>query len=60
MTIFSNSLITLTNGAFDFITRLFSPVSIILILLVISLSWMALLEMDEMNRQGTKPDVGRH
>jgi hypothetical protein len=60
MRIFSNSLITLTNGAFDFITRLFSPVSIILILLVISLAWMALLEMDEMNRQGTKPEVGRH
>ena len=60
MRIFSNSLITLTNGAFDFITRLFSPVSVILILLVISLAWMALLEMDEMNRQGTKPEVGRH
>lgn len=60
MTIFSNSLITLLNGAFDFITRLFSPVSIIIILLIASLVWMALLEMDEMNRQGTKPEVGRH
>jgi len=57
---FGNVLITYANGFYLLITKLFSPISIAIFILAISMFWMFLLEIDEYNRQGTKPDVGRH
>lgn len=53
-------LITLANGALELILHVASPIVIIGALLVSSLAWMCLIEIDELDRQGTKPEIGRH
>jgi len=56
----SFGLITLFNGAYKITSNLFSPLTLIVILLGISIFWFFLIELDEYNRTGAKPNVGRH
>lgn len=56
----ANGLFTLINGLFNILHFAFSPFTIAAIFLGFSLLWLMLLEIDELDRQGTKPEVGRH
>lgn len=55
-----NGLITLANGAWLAADTLVSPLTAVLLALGAGLSWLALIECDELDRQGTKPEVGLH
>jgi hypothetical protein len=56
----ANGLLTLINGLFNILDFALSPFTIAAIFLGFSLLWLMLLEIDELDRQGTKPEVGRH
>lgn len=56
----SNGLVTLANGLMDLAGHLLSPIAFIGVFLVAGFSWLCLIELDELDRQGTKPEVGRH
>ena len=60
MNTFVDSFISLLNGLFVMTNAAKNPLFIVGVLLIISFSWLALLEIDELNRQGSKPEVGRH
>ena len=60
MEIFTNGMYTLLNGLLTFLHDLASPVTIALVICAVSLAWLAVLECDELDRQGIKPVVGTH
>ena len=60
MNTLANGLLTIINGLFNIIHLAISPFTIAAVFLGISLFWLMLLEVDELDRQGTKPEVGRH
>lgn len=60
MEILGNGLITLANGALSALLSLASPLTIAGVLMGVSLLWLALMEVEELDRQGSKPEVGRH
>lgn len=60
MDILGSGLITLLNGFLAMLGALASPIAIAVVLCAAGLGWFALLEIDELDRQGTKPEVGRH
>jgi hypothetical protein len=60
MNIFSYGVITMLNGMYQVIAKFFSPLSLIILVLAISICWFFLIELDEYNRSGSKPNVGRH
>ena len=55
-----NGVITMANGALTILGMAASPVAIALVALAGGLAWMALIEVEELDRQGTKPEVGLH
>lgn len=55
----TNSIFTIVNGLTVIVDRMFTAVGFMLIVCALSLAWFALLEADEVKRQGTKPVVGR-
>lgn len=55
-----NGLISLANGAWLAVDMIVSPVTLAIAALVTGLTWLALIECDELDRQGTKPEVGLH
>jgi len=55
-----SGLITLLNGFLAMVGALASPITLGLIILAGSLAWFARLEIDEVNRQSAKPEIGRH
>ncbi|MFM7088858.1 MAG: hypothetical protein ACKOW9_05015 [Candidatus Paceibacterota bacterium] len=60
MDVFSFGLTTILNGVITLIINLASPLVIVTVLLFISFLWLCLIELDEVDRQGTKPEVMRH
>jgi hypothetical protein len=60
MLILTNGLTAMLNGLFWAVHSLGSPVSVSVVLMALCLSWMAKLECDELDRQGTKPVVRLH
>jgi len=56
----TNGLITIANGAVVSISNAMSPITVIAVLMLVGLSWICLIELDEVDRQGSKPEVGRH
>lgn len=56
----TNGLITIANGLLDLASRVVSPITVLVVLLVASYAWLCLIELDELDRQGTKPEIGRH
>jgi len=60
MNVLANGLTTLFNGLFYLIGSLVSPVMLAVLVAGASLSWLALLECDDLDRRGTKPLVGTH
>lgn len=55
----TNGVITVLNGLWSILDLIFSPLTIVILALAASFAWLALLERDELDRQGTKPDIGR-
>lgn len=55
-----NGLITFLNGLESLLGALASPFAIAAIVVVVSLAWLAIIELDELSRQANKPEVGRH
>ena len=60
MNTFGDRLVTLINGFLRVCDYAFSPVTLIFVVLSLSLVWLCLVEIDELDRQGTKPEVRRH
>ena len=55
-----NSIITLLNGFIILLNSLFTPIFILSCILFISFLWLSLIELNELDRQSTKPEIGRH
>lgn len=55
-----NGLITLANGLWTIATALVSPMVLGALVLALALAWLSKLEVDELDRSGTKPLVDRH
>ena len=53
-------LILIANGLLQMLGRVADPITLIGLVLAVSLFWLAGIEIEELNRQGTKPEVGRH
>lgn len=60
MSILSAGLVVIVNGLLTMLGALASPLTIAGIAGGAALVWLALIETDELNRQGVKPTVGRH
>lgn len=50
----------MVNGLLTIVGALASPLTIALAISAVSLAWLALIEIDELDRQGTKPEIGMH
>ena len=55
-----SGLVTLVNGLLAVLGALGNPVSLALVAIGASLAWLALVRIEELDRQGTKPTVTRH
>jgi hypothetical protein len=55
-----DGLITLVNGVYATFGALFTPVALFLTISAVCLTWLARLEIAELDRLGSKPEVGRH
>lgn len=53
-------LILLANGAMTIIGQFASFAVVVGAVAAVSLWWLATMEVEEINRQGVKPDVARH
>lgn len=53
-------LVVLLNGLSSLVGLGRSPVAVSAVLLVAGALWFALLEIDELTRRSTRPDVQRH
>lgn len=53
-------LILMANGLLTMVGELASPVTVMGVILVVAAGWLATVEIEELDRMGTKPDVGRH
>lgn len=53
-------LILIANGLLKMAGSLADPLTLIGVVAAVSLWWLAGIEVEELNRQGTKPQVGRH
>lgn len=55
----ANGLITVFNGLQTLLAGLLTPIVMMSIIIGGAFVWIALIELDEINRQGTKPEIGR-
>jgi integral membrane sensor domain MASE1 len=53
-------LVTFANGVTGLLGALVSPLTLGIVIGSVCLAWLALCEIEEMDRQGAKPEVGRH
>ena len=60
MTTLSYGLVALLNGFLSMMGALMTPLTAGVIVLALGMAWLARLELDDLKRQGTKPEVGRH
>jgi hypothetical protein len=55
-----NGLVTIFNGLWVTLTSVVSPATLGGLVLAACLLWLARLELDELDRLGSKPTVDRH
>jgi hypothetical protein len=60
MSILSAGLVVIVNGLLTMLGAIASPLTIAGAAGLAALVWLALIEVDELDRQGIKPRVGRH
>lgn len=53
-------LILIANGGLQIVSQLASLATVVGVIAAGSLWWLATMEIEELNRQGVKPDVTRH
>ena len=53
-------LITMANGLFDLLISIANPLVLVVVAMALSMSWLALIERDELDRLGSKPEIGQH
>jgi hypothetical protein len=53
-------LVTVTNGVFAVVDLLLSPVPLALAVCAGGMWWLAGIELEELTRQGTKPEIQLH
>jgi hypothetical protein len=53
-------LITMANGLFDLALSVAHPLVLVVAAMALSMSWLALIERDELDRLGSKPEIGQH
>lgn len=51
---------TVANGFVAAVSVFFSPGTLSVIVILLSLTWLSGIELEELTRQGTKPDVQLH
>lgn len=56
----ASGIITLLNGIWMALTSLASPLVLAGVAMAAGLLWLALIEVDDLDRQGSKPVVERH
>lgn len=56
----SSGLVTMANGLVDLVLAVANPLVLVGCALALSMTWLALIERDELDRLGTKPEVGTH
>ena len=60
MNALSGGLVVLINGILSALNELASPLVICGVITALALLWLCLIELDDVNRLGTKPIIGRH
>ena len=50
----------MANGLSDLAISVVHPLVLVLVAMVLSMSWLALIERDELDRLGSKPEIGQH
>lgn len=60
MNALGTGLILTVNGLWQMVTHLADPITLIGVTMAAGLVWLAGIEIEELDRQGTKPEVGRH
>lgn len=55
-----DGLVVLFNGVAAIFAAVSGPAAWLVAICVASLTWLAVVEVDELDRQGRKPTVGRH
>jgi hypothetical protein len=60
MTAVGTGLVLIVNGALEIARQFTSLTTIVVLVAGASLWWLATMEIEELNRQGVKPDVARH
>jgi hypothetical protein len=53
-------IITIFNGLHAVFGHVLSPIALTVCILGASMAWLAAVDVEELNRRGTKPRVGRH
>ena len=59
MQILTNGAISVLNGLHAMVGFVFEPVTLIVAILGLSFAWLGLIELDELDRQGRKPEIGQ-
>lgn len=59
MQLLSNGAISVFNGLITMLGAVLEPVTFIVLILGGSLAWLGLIELDEIDRQGRKPEIGQ-
>lgn len=57
---FSNGVMSILNGFFQAVSSLASPVGLCVGVSAVCLLWLALIELHELDKMGTKPVVKQH
>jgi len=60
MNVLINGVTAMANGALTALHDLASPACIAMVVAGVSLAWLARIEVDEMDRQATKPTIDTH
>lgn len=55
-----DGLVTMANGALTALDGVMSPLTAAVGVLIAGFAWLAVIELETLARQGTKPDISRH
>ncbi len=50
----------MANGLVDLAVSVVHPLVLVVAAMVLSMTWLALIERDELDRLGSKPEIGQH
>lgn len=56
----ASGLTTMANGLFELFGHLLSPVALALVVVCAGFAWLTAVELEELDREGTKPTIAIH